>query len=396
MALLAGALQFVDVPNYHALLLRRTYSDLALPECLMDLSHTWLDNTEAHWNDKRKTWTFPEGGSLTFGYCAHTGDEERYESAQFQYIGIDEVTEFAFSQYDFLLTRLRRRADCPVPIRMRVATNPGGPGHEWVKKRFLIERTPDRLFLPATLNDNPHLDREAYEMNLQRRHPVIRAQLLYGDWDADYSGQVFNRGWLGWEYQAPLLMRQVRYWDLAATKDGGDWTVGAKLGEKSGIYGILDIIRVRETSGNVEALVKQTAQMDGPGVAICMEQEGGASGKSIIEHYARSVLRGYNFKGIRATGSKLSRAIPVASAMERGFVKVMALPGTRWVEPLLDELVAFPAGQHDDQVDAVAGAFNILSRGAGGTVMTAEDSVAGMRRLPSFGTDFEEGEIPGL
>src|SRR4051812_48713519 len=66
-ALLAGALQYVDVPGYAALLLRRTFSDLALPSALMARAHEWLGPTNARWNDTTKTWTFPSGASVTFG-----------------------------------------------------------------------------------------------------------------------------------------------------------------------------------------------------------------------------------------------------------------------------------------------------------------------------------------
>ena len=67
-ALLMAALQYVDVPGYAALLLRRTYADLSLPGALMDRAADWLQPTDAHWNDTAKTWTFPSGATVTFGY----------------------------------------------------------------------------------------------------------------------------------------------------------------------------------------------------------------------------------------------------------------------------------------------------------------------------------------
>ena len=46
-ALLMAALQYVDVPGYAALLLRKTYQDLMLPNALMDRSEQWLGTTDA-------------------------------------------------------------------------------------------------------------------------------------------------------------------------------------------------------------------------------------------------------------------------------------------------------------------------------------------------------------
>jgi hypothetical protein len=58
-ALLMGALLYVDVPGYSALILRRTYTDLALPGALMDVAHEWLEGSAATWHEMEKTWRFP-------------------------------------------------------------------------------------------------------------------------------------------------------------------------------------------------------------------------------------------------------------------------------------------------------------------------------------------------
>src|SRR4051812_7334087 len=63
-ALLMAALQYVDVPGYSALILRRTFPDLALPGAIMDRSKEWLHGTDAHWNENERRWTFPSGATL--------------------------------------------------------------------------------------------------------------------------------------------------------------------------------------------------------------------------------------------------------------------------------------------------------------------------------------------
>ncbi|NLH62080.1 MAG: hypothetical protein GX452_11820, partial [Ignavibacteriales bacterium] len=67
-ALLMAALQFIEYPNYNALLLRKTYQELALPEAIMDRSMQWLEKTDAKWYAKEYRWQFPSGANLTFGY----------------------------------------------------------------------------------------------------------------------------------------------------------------------------------------------------------------------------------------------------------------------------------------------------------------------------------------
>src|SRR5262249_13851241 len=81
-ALLMAALQFVDVPSYRALLFRRTYGDLALPGALMCRAFEWLGGTPARWSDTTKTWTFPSGATLTFGYLDTANDRFRYQSSE--------------------------------------------------------------------------------------------------------------------------------------------------------------------------------------------------------------------------------------------------------------------------------------------------------------------------
>jgi hypothetical protein len=188
-----AALQYVEVPGYTALLLRRTYADLALPGALMDRAADWLRPTAARWREKEKTWLFPSGATLSFGYLETESSKYRYQGAEFQFCGIDELSQWSESAYRYLFSRLRRLKGSEVPIRMRAASNPGA---EWVKQRFLIEGPEaGRVFVPARLADNPHLDQAQYRRTLQQLDPITRRQLLEGDWDARPEGALFKREW---------------------------------------------------------------------------------------------------------------------------------------------------------------------------------------------------------
>ena len=181
-ALLAGALQYTDVPGYSALILRRTYADLALPGAIMSRAKEWLYG-KAHWADKTYTFTFPSSATLTFGYCDAEDDVYRYQGTEAQYIAFDELTQFSETQYEYLFSRLRGTVD--VPLRMRSASNPGGVGHGWVKKRFITGRNPGVVFVPSRLEDHPDEKfKDDYRISLSNLSEVRRRQYEDGDWDA--------------------------------------------------------------------------------------------------------------------------------------------------------------------------------------------------------------------
>jgi len=361
-ALLMAALMFMDASSYSAIIFRRTYADLALPGALIARSMEWLKPTHARWDAMNHIWHFPSGASLAFGYLEHENDKYRYQSAAFQFIGFDELTQFFESPYRYLFSRLRRLENTHIPLRMRSATNPGNIGHDWVKQRFMTEGLRyGRVFIPARLEDNPNLDRQKYAESLNELDPITRRQYLNGDWTARHGGSIFLREWFTITNEAPADCRKARYWDMAATKPEAnkdpDYTVGALVGEKQGIYYIIDIRRIRAPPPQVEALIKQTAQLDGSGTRIYMEQEPGSSGIMQIDYYARQVLQGMSFWGIKTTGPKEERAVPVSSAAEAGNIRLVK--GT-WLNAFLDEFESFPQGMHDDIVDAVSGAVSQL------------------------------------
>lgn len=191
-ALLMAALEYVHVPGYAALLLRRTFADLSLPGAIMDRAQHWLQGTGAVWNERDKRWTFPSGATLTFGYCETAKDVFRYQGSELQFIGVDELTQWPEQSYRYLLSRLRRPEGSTLPLRARAASNPGGIGHDWVRRRFVEAADPARRFVGAQLPDNPHVDAVEYRRALAQLDETTRRQLELGIWVRDAGGLVYS------------------------------------------------------------------------------------------------------------------------------------------------------------------------------------------------------------
>jgi len=375
-ALLLGATQDVDDWPTASLLLRRTYRDLDKPGGLMYRARQWFKGTRAHWDGINYRWTFPSGATLNFGFIDHEGDELKFQSSEYQYVGFDELTHFPEHQYLYLHSRLRRLEGTPVKLRLRGGTNPGGPGHEWVRKRFNLphgtHHDSGRVFISANLYDNPFLKSEEYVEGLEQLGDVTRAQLLHGDWTATSSGGYFDVSKfrvVGWDEvpQADNIAMVIRYWDFAATEKSEldpdpDYTVGLKVlvtlhgsGDPllSDFY-VLDVERFRCGPGEVESRVKAVAKKDGPRVTQWLEQERGSAGKHFTNHYARNVLPDVNVRPLYATGDKVTKAKIAAARVTEGRVFLVDGP---WVADFIAETGVFPLGSHDDQVDALSNAM---------------------------------------
>ncbi len=391
-ALLMGALRHVDRPDYRAL--RRTYTELY--RSLIAESYKYYPAAGGKSvMSPQPQWRFPSGAVIEFGHLQHDKDVHDYQSAQYQYMGFDELTHFTEAQYRYMLSRLRG----DVPVRVRSGSNPGGEGHDWVYRRFApwLNREPDyigpraapgetmwyvntendgevwvprdtpgalsRVFVPARLVDNPYVH-ASYADVLNSLDRVDRARLRDGDWLArPAAGEYFKRHWFETVDAFPIEpMSIVRWWDRAATekKPGKDpdWTVGLKMARtKRGMFFVLDVIRFQERPAEVERIIKATTDTDGRGVAVYLSRDPGSAGEFEADYYLR-VLAGYDVHTERETGDKVTRSKPVSAQAEAKNVKL--LKGA-WNTRFLDELEQFPEGGHDDQVDAFSGAFSVLA-----------------------------------
>lgn len=378
-ALLMAALQFCELPGYAALLMRRSFADLALPGALMDRAREWLSG-KARWNTQEHRWRFPSGSTLQFGYCDRDSDVYRYQSSEFQFIGLDEATQFSEFQMRFLFSRLRRRHSIPVPLRFRLASNPGGVGHEWVKKRYVNPGTVGKEFVPARLTDNPHLDQDAYRLSLAELDPFTRMQLLNGDWDAVPGGRFHDR-WFGRFTQTPdgdLLLGDRRIpWDAcwrfqtadtaASTSTAADYTVistWAVTPDNQLVW--LHCHRQRLEVPDIAPLVLRLYQRWDVQFLV-VEAVAAHSGLGVYQQLRRLPVA---VRPVRPVGDPLVNSHEAQTLASTGRVWVPARAG--WLDDCLTEVLRFTGDEKKDAFNDVVATLSYAAR-----VVTRKDAVAG-------------------
>lgn len=385
VAAVVSPLRWVGNPGFRGLVLRRETTQL---RDLIGEAERYYGALGADFNATTLTWTFPSGATVWFTHCEHEKDVKRFDGFAFQLVIFDELTHFTERQYRAIRARIRG-TDRTLPRWTRATTNPGGEGHEWVKRRFgawldKTHKSPakpgevrwyrrdsevpagsplalSRTFIPARLTDNLHVTDE-YLAVLDDLDAVRRAQLVDGDWDASYGeGKLFHRTWWTVLDARPPCRRLIRAWDFGGTEDG-DASAGVLLGDRGPDviprWVVLDVAHVKAAPHEVRALVKATAELDGRDVRISVPQDPGQAGIDQSRSYQRD-LSGYAVTTRRPTGDKVTRASPFSAQAGARNVAVVRGP---WTADYLDEMHAFPSkGAHDDRVDASADAFAELT-----------------------------------
>ncbi len=230
------------------------------------------------------------------------------------------------------------------------------------------------LTLPAIAGENDALGRKPGELlwpewedaaAIERKRENVGPRI----WSAAYqqdprpdTGALFRVPRIGTIDAEPAGLTYTRAWDLAATAaaEGGDpdWTVGLKLGrDGAGRTYVADIIRLRGGPHEVEQAIMNPAQRDGRGVPVGLPQDPGQAGKQQVA-WLTGRLAGFRVMASPETGSKVTRASPVAAQVDAGNVAVVRAP---WNAAFVEELRDFPHGRKDDQVDALARAFAMLT-----------------------------------
>ena len=196
-----GALKF---PGIKILIVRRIYPELQANH--IDPILKMVPQTMASYNGALKQMNFINGSIIKFGHFQSDAAEMEYQGQEYDWIFIDEATQFTERQFRTLGGCLRGVND--IPKRMYLTCNPGGIGHRWVKRLFIDrdfhtgsdnpeenENPNDYSFIFASVDDNTHLlnskGGESYKAMLSALPEHLRAAHRYGDWNA-LSGSDFG------------------------------------------------------------------------------------------------------------------------------------------------------------------------------------------------------------
>lgn len=231
---------------------RRTFPELEGPGGAISRSFAILGPMVraklVKWQAQQHRWLFINGSVIQFCHLQNETDQVKYQSQQFDCLLIDECTHFEEDMVQFLLSRNRLTVNMPRAI-CAMATNPGGPGHHWFRRLFVVSGPPESVnasilnnggvttyFVPAKLADNAVLESRdpQYRATLEALPEHLRQQLLEGNWDA-FAGQVFSefdplihivrpfdipKWWRRWRSNDPGFTDPFSWYWFAADPDG--------------------------------------------------------------------------------------------------------------------------------------------------------------------------------
>lgn len=189
-------------PRIKVMIIRKTYPELTEnhinPMCeMLKCHHPDKKERIASYNDSKKNITFPNGSRILFRYCDNEKDADRFQGTEVDVLFIDEATHQSEDKFKKLAACVRGVNN--FPKRIYCSMNPGGEGHQWVKRLFVDkayrdnENADDYQFIQSLVTDNKAL-LEAdpdYIKQLEALPPKLRDAWLYGDWNI-FSGQFFE------------------------------------------------------------------------------------------------------------------------------------------------------------------------------------------------------------
>jgi len=189
-------------PKFKGLLMRRTSPELE--KSLILRSQEYYPSTGATYNKQNHRWTWPHGAIQDFGYAEYEKDVRKFDTTEYNYIGLDEATSFTEFQIRYMTSRCRSSAE-NLPALFRLASNPGNVGHGYVRQRYVepaifgykiiidpLSKS-KRIYIPATAFDNPALMHSdpLYVERLKLLPLAERKAKLEGDWWT-FLGQAFT------------------------------------------------------------------------------------------------------------------------------------------------------------------------------------------------------------
>lgn len=204
--LLFEGLRQIHHPRYKALILRRTFPQL---QELIDRAQAIFPTLGAKWQGDTHRFVFPSGAIYKFGHCQHEEDKQNYNGHEYQYIAFDQLEQFTETQFSYICAQNRTSAP-DLRCYIRASANPGGIGHNWVKRVFIDGKDDSKTytqvfslpgggsvsktfcFIKSTIYDNKILlkNNPQYLSTLMGLPEKMRKAFLEGDWDV-FEGQFF-------------------------------------------------------------------------------------------------------------------------------------------------------------------------------------------------------------
>lgn len=359
---------------------RRTYDEL---DEVIARTQEIYPMIGGRWAAGKRTWYFPGGNRLKMRALMRDADASKYQGHSYTDVYIDEGGNFPTPDP---LDKLRATLRNPygIPATYNISANPGGPGHEWIKKRYVdpapggYEPITDdqsgegRIYIPSRLQDNAILmDQDPhYQRRLKMSGPAWLVQAwLRGDWNATPEGGIIKAAWFRRHTAMPYEALQiVQSWDTAfKDKQINDPSVCTTWAVTRHGYFLLDVFRERMDYPTVKRAVQSKAQQYSADVVL-IEDKG--SGQSLIQELRETSLT--PIVAVTPVADKVTRMLTVSAIFESGLVSI---PETApWLLEYEIELTTFPLAPHDDQVDSTSQFLAWAHRNSGAFVFDSTGS----------------------
>lgn len=277
-------------------------------------------------------------------------DPDRLRGPNLGWFYLDEAALMSPEAWLVMIGRLRES-----PGKAWATSTPRG--FNWLYETFVNGGT-DYEVVKSSTRDNPYLPKE-FIASLERSYTSDwQKQEIEGEF-TDPTGAMFQRRWFETVDKAPEGLKWARYWDLAASvKTTADYTASAEVAlGADGVLYIRDMVRGRWEWPDAKKVMVDT-MLNGNGTRHGIEEA--MHGLAAVQELRREPrLANTSFQGIHVDKDKVSRALPWAARAEAGKVKLVR---GEWVKTFLDEVCAFPLGEHDDQVDTVSGGVQMVAQ----------------------------------
>jgi len=363
------------------------------------------------------------GAEIAFSHFERVDDTDNFQGAQISSVFFDELCQFEESQFLYLLSRLRTKANMKPNARAAMNPDPDSFARKWVdwylfpqghpqfgrpdpekqgvvrwfvridnnmiwgdSAEELIESFPNSTplsfqYISASVYDNPHIEK-SYIAFLEGLGQIEKERLLYGNWEARAESSGFwKRQWceeLNMPPPTQDFTKIVRCWDIAGELKSSqnpdpDYSVGVKMGRmKDGTYVILEVVRMRCRFGDLINKIIEIAHQDGVDVDVMIPQDPNASAKAACKMMVQQVIdAGFYAKARPTNKSKVDRFRPFGAATENGYVKIVKNCSDDLENKIFNdnsfvytELEKFNGGRsgHDDICDSASDCFLTLAQ----------------------------------